>query len=416
KHINKVVITHITPSVGAGAESTLTFTLADVQGNPVDGIQQVEVAIDQLKPKKINVNQQADGSYTGTLAGQLSGAHEVVISTNGLKSKPKTLNVAQADTVTATTDGSGIKDKQGVVSSVVLSAPNTTLTSGANVQLTVSLKDAFHNPLKGVSSKHIALQHSQMGSVAWVDHNNGNYTATLPLNKLGPDTLKATVNSIASQAVTVDVQNTNQVTQISTLELSPIAPTAAGNSPTLTVKALDINQHGVTQIADDFKVTLNGALIDAIFTESLTSKGAYTVTLPPQKVGKYTVKVTAYKQTAQQTWEVNVASVITATNTSGTGTQGARGVVKTAELTAVSTQNLKSGDSVRLTLTLKDAFDNPLSGIDVKNIKLTHNQTGNGLWVDNKDGTYIADLMLTALGEDLLVAKVNSSQSDPVKI
>ncbi|MEX9957933.1 invasin domain 3-containing protein [Providencia alcalifaciens] len=416
KHINKVVITHITPSVGAGAESTLTFTLADVQGNPVDGIQQVEVEIDQLKPKKINVNQQADGSYTGTLAGQLSGAHEVVISTNGLKSKPKTLNVAQADTVTATTDGSGIKDKQGVVSSVVLSAPNTTLTSGANVQLTVSLKDAFHNPLKGVSSKHIALQHSQMGSVAWVDHNNGNYTATLPLNKLGPDTLKATVNSIASQAVTVDVQNTNQVTQISTLELSPIAPTAAGHSPTLTVKALDINQHGVTQIADDFKVTLNGALIDAIFTESLTSKGAYTVTLPPQKVGKYTVKVTAYKQTAQQTWEVNVASVITATNTSGTGTQGARGVVKTAELTAVSTQNLKSGDSVRLTLTLKDAFDNPLSGIDVKNIKLTHNQTGNGLWVDNKDGTYIADLMLTALGEDLLVAKVNSSQSDPVKI
>ncbi|MEQ5668219.1 hypothetical protein ABN324_21375, partial [Providencia alcalifaciens] len=151
KHINKVVITHITPSVGAGAESTLTFTLADVQGNPVDGIQQVEVAIGQLKPKKINVNQQADGSYTGTLAGQLSGAHEVVISTNGLKSKPKTLNVAQADTVTATTDGSGIKDKQGVVSSVVLSAPNTTLTSGANVQLTVSLKDTFHNPLKGVS-------------------------------------------------------------------------------------------------------------------------------------------------------------------------------------------------------------------------------------------------------------------------
>ncbi|MEX6224941.1 hypothetical protein AB6F55_08890 [Providencia hangzhouensis] len=46
---------------------------------------------------------------TGTLAGQLSGAHEVVISTNGLKSKPKTLNVAQADTVTATTDGSGHK-------------------------------------------------------------------------------------------------------------------------------------------------------------------------------------------------------------------------------------------------------------------------------------------------------------------
>ncbi|MEX6224943.1 hypothetical protein AB6F55_08900 [Providencia hangzhouensis] len=48
------------------------------------------------------------------------------------------------------------------------------------------------------------------------------------------------------------------------------------------MKALDINQHGVTQIADDFKVTLNGALIDAIFTESLT-EGDYTVTLPTAK-------------------------------------------------------------------------------------------------------------------------------------
>ncbi|HCI95347.1 MAG TPA: hypothetical protein DHV44_03490 [Providencia sp.] len=416
KHINNVVITHITPSVGAGAESTLTFTLADVQGNPVDGIQQVEVAIDQLKPKKINVNQQADGSYTGTLAGQLSGAHEVVISTNGLKSKPKTLNVAQADTVTATTDGSGIKDKQGVVSSVVLSAPNTTLTSGANVQLTVSLKDAFHNPLKGVSSKHIALQHSQMGSVAWVDHNNGNYTATLPLNKLGPDTLKATVNSIASQAITVDVQNTNQVAQISTLELSPIAPAAAGHSPTLMVKALDINQHGVTQIADDFKITLNGALIDAIFTESLTSKGAYTATLPPKKAGSYTVEVRANTHTVTQTWVVNAATVTKATHHDGSGVQGQIGVVNTAELAIKTAANLKSMDTIKLTLTLKDAFDNPLSGIDVKNIELTHNQTSNVLWVDNKDGTYTADLMLTALGEDHLVAKVNSSQSDLVKI
>ncbi|RXN69861.1 hypothetical protein D0Z62_17630 [Providencia rettgeri] len=416
KHINKVVITHITPSVGAGAESTLTFTLADVQGNPVDGIQQVEVAIDQLKPKKINVNQQADGSYTGTLAGQLSGAHEVVISTNGLKSKPKTLNVAQADTVTATTDGSGIKDKQGVVSSVVLSASKTALTSGANVQLTVSLKDTFHNPLKGVSSKHIALQHNQTGSVAWVDHNNGNYTATLPLNKLGPDTLKATVNSIASQAVTVDVQNANQVAQISTLELSPIAPTAAGHSPTLMVKALDINQHGVTQIADDFKVTLNGALIDAIFTESLTSKGTYTATLPPKKAGSYTVEVRANTHTVTQTWVVNAATVTKATHHDGSGVQGQIGVVNTAELAMKTAANLKSMDTIKLTLTLKDAFDNPLSGIDVKNIELTHNQTSNVLWVDNKDGTYTADLMLTALGEDHLVAKVNSSQSDLVKI
>ncbi|MEX9296044.1 invasin domain 3-containing protein [Providencia alcalifaciens] len=415
KAIQQINITDVT-QVAAGANSAFVVALIDDQGNPVNGIDDVTVKIDKHPPISVSVTQQTDGSYTGTLPGQLSGAHEVVISTNGLKSKPKTLNVAQADTVTATTDGSGIKDKQGVVSSVVLSAPNTTLTSGANVQLTVSLKDTFHNPLKGVSSKHIALQHSQMGSVAWVDHNNGNYTATLPLNKLGPDTLKATVNSIASQAITVDVQNTNQVAQISTLELSPIAPAAAGHSPTLMVKALDINQHGVTQIADDFKITLNGALIDAIFTESLTSKGAYTATLPPKKAGSYTVEVRANTHTVTQTWVVNAATVTKATHHDGSGVQGQIGVVNTAELAIKTAANLKSMDTIKLTLTLKDAFDNPLSGIDVKNIELTHNQTSNVLWVDNKDGTYTADLMLTALGEDHLVAKVNSSQSDLVKI
>ncbi|MEX6210014.1 hypothetical protein AB6G58_08180 [Providencia huaxiensis] len=184
KAIQQINITDVT-QVAAGANSAFVVALIDDQGNPVNGIDDVTVKIDKHPPISVSVTQQTDGSYTGTLPGQLSGAHEVVISTNGLTSKPKTLNVAQADTVTATADGSGIKDKQGVVSSVVLSASKTALTSGANVQLTVSLKDTFHNPLKGVSSKHIALQHSQMGSVAWVDHNNGNYTATLPLNKLG---------------------------------------------------------------------------------------------------------------------------------------------------------------------------------------------------------------------------------------
>ncbi|TOM59603.1 hypothetical protein CGH73_26350, partial [Vibrio parahaemolyticus] len=73
-------------------------------------------------------------------------------------------------------------------------------------------------------------------------------------------------------------------------------------------------------------------------------------------------------------------------------------------------------DTIKLTLTLKDAFDNTLVGVDTSAIKLTHNQRLAPVWTDSKNGTYTADLMLTALGEDLLVAKVNSTQSDPVKI
>ncbi|NIA46546.1 hypothetical protein, partial [Providencia rettgeri] len=123
----------------------------------------------------------------------------------------------------------------------------------------------------------------------------------LPLNKLGPDTLKATVNSIASQAITVHVQNTNQVTQISTLELSPITPTATGHSPTLTVKAVNINNHGITGIADNLKVSLDSASQHLTFTEDSQQLGTYTATLPPKKAGSYTVEVRANTHTVTQT-------------------------------------------------------------------------------------------------------------------
>ncbi|WP_353243957.1 invasin domain 3-containing protein [Providencia sp.] len=411
-HIEIVDITN----AAAGAQSTFTVVLNDAQGNPVNGIQNLDVTLDKQKLPNIVVTQQADGRYSGKLPGQQSGSYDVVISANKQSSTAKTLTVAQPDTVTAAANGGGTADQRGVVSQVTLQAiPNTKLASGDTVQLTVALKDSFNNPLKGVDSASIVLQHNQRAAtVTWIDQNNGSYTTTLPLNELGRNTLKTTVNSKESLPINIDVASPHQVAQVHQLTLEPITSSSAGSAQTITVKAIDANSHGVTQIADDIKVTLNDKSLNLTFVESKTDKGTYTAPLPAQKAGSYLVKVAMNKQEAKETWIVSAATTLKAIHADGSGVQSNAGVVNTVELTTTAS-SFKSGESVKLTLTLKDAFDNALNGIDVKNITLAHHQTGaNVTWVDNTDGTYTANVDLKILGKDALTATVNKINSQPI--
>ncbi|WP_272685415.1 invasin domain 3-containing protein [Providencia sp. PROV130] len=415
-HISQVVITDIT-NAAAGAESTFTVQLTDKNGHPVTGLSNVSVTIGGHKLPNIAVTQQADGRYTGNLPGQQTGDYKVVITANSQSSASKTLTVAQPDTINVAVNVGGTNGLRGVVSQVEFKTATASSVSGDNLALTVTLKDSFNNPLKSIDTTRISLQHNQKNtSMTWTDHNNGSYTATLPLSVLGSDTLKATVNTKESQNVTIVVKNADQVTQINTLELSPIASSAAGKAQQITVKAVDIHKNGVTQLTDNFKVMLDGILVNVTFTETPVNSGLYTATLPLQKTGNHQVEVIANKKTAQQPWEVKPVSTIKAANSDGSGVQGQAGVVKTVELNATPTTVLKSGDTVKLTATLKDAFDNPLQGIDPSNITLANTPKNQVTWVDNKDGTYTADLTLTALGKDSLTVTVNKMSSSPVDI
>ncbi|MEY0604557.1 hypothetical protein, partial [Providencia huaxiensis] len=175
------------------AESTFTVALTDAQGNSVEGVQHVDVTINNQKLPNIAVTQQTDGSYIGTLPGQQTGDHDIVITANKIPSTPKPLTVEQPDTVTAASNGGGTAGARGVVNDVTLAVtPDTNIKSGDNLQLTVTLKDKFSNALKGVTS--ITLLQNQGSTVTWSDNNNGNYTTTLPVKVLGSGTLKAIVN------------------------------------------------------------------------------------------------------------------------------------------------------------------------------------------------------------------------------
>ncbi|HBO24561.1 MAG TPA: hypothetical protein DD649_16985, partial [Providencia sp.] len=293
--------------------------------------------------------------------------------------------------------------------------PSTDFKSGDNLQLTITLKDKFSNPLKGVSSASIILQQKQGSTVTWTDNNNGSYTATLPLRVLGSDNLKATVNSKESVPITITVANANLITQVDKVIIGSITASAAGKTGVITVKMQDANQLGVAQMANDIKITINDILADIKFTETST-KGTYTATLPASKTGSYNVKVTANSHTEQQKWIVNSPSTIKATQADGSGAQDTSGVVKTVELAVSPTKGFKSGDTVNLTVTLKDAFDNKLQGVALNKGTLSHHQTSKVTWLDKQDGTYTASFLLDTLGNDELIATANNINSQTLRI
>ncbi|MFV8208581.1 hypothetical protein, partial [Enterobacter cloacae complex sp.6701988] len=73
---------------------------------------------------------------------------------------------------------------------------------------------------------------------------------------------------------------------------------------------------------------------------------------------------------------------------------GEQGVLETVALSSAALTGLQSGDTLDLTVTAKDAFKNPLTGL-ASAIALTHGQTGSFVWKDHHDGTYTTSLPLT---------------------
>ncbi|MCB6145720.1 hypothetical protein LHK12_13625 [Providencia rettgeri] len=154
---------------------------------------------------------------------------------------------------------------------------------------------------------------------------------------------------------------------------------------------------------------IDGQSTSIILTESLTQAGIYTGTLPAKNMGKYTVKATANNKTVSKLWTVKTAAIIAVKEKDGSGTKNQRGVVNTVALASSSANDLKSGQLLQLTVTLKDGFGNALEGVSGASIQLNHRQPSSRsvTWIDLRNGNYTALLPLTKIGRDTLTVKVN---------
>ncbi|WP_273827960.1 hypothetical protein, partial [Providencia rettgeri] len=98
------------------------------------------------------------------------------------------------------------------------------------------------------------------------------------------------------------------------------------------------------------------------------------------------------------------------------GQKDQKGVVKTLEITTGSTSGLKSGDTLNVTVTATDAFNNGIKGLDKNNLHLGSLKGDTLNWTDNGDGSYTAQVPLKDLGNIDLTASLNGVSSQKTDI
>lgn len=237
-------------------------------------------------PTRSQRRKNPDGSYTVPLPAQHSGKQDIQVNINGKDSNKETLTVQAPTPIPSKVQGN--MGEQGVLETVALSsAALTGLQSGDTLDLTVTAKDAFKNPLTGLASA-IALTHGQTGSFVWKDHHDGTYTTSLPLTKLGSDSLTATINTIASQPISITVETQQTKTSVFDIELHAQHPLiSAGQSTTLTLTLRDKHNNNVEKIpSSDIKLEDNKLTLSNIQWKE-QGNGVYTTEISFKQLGNH---------------------------------------------------------------------------------------------------------------------------------
>ncbi|WP_252120356.1 inverse autotransporter beta domain-containing protein [Symbiopectobacterium purcellii] len=160
-----------------GLKDSLTFVVTDGNGKaPASGVI-TESAITESGTK---------GTYTATLKGVAAGKYTVVPQFNGtaLGSLSATVTLTAATPAQATS---------------AINADATTYVSGADMLITVTLKDAQSNAVTGqqaaLTSTSVTVANATLKSgSSWKDNGDGTYTATYTATTAGTD-LKAKVKA-----------------------------------------------------------------------------------------------------------------------------------------------------------------------------------------------------------------------------
>ncbi|EGT4257370.1 hypothetical protein D8W73_25575, partial [Citrobacter amalonaticus] len=336
-----------------GAVSGLTLTVKDSQNATPDNTKVVMTALTATGTA---------GEYTATLKGTLAGAYTVKPLFNG--SPLGALSATVTLTAGTTPDGT---------TSVFAATPDTITADGAAVSsLLLTAKDANGNVISGITTGlGVAVTDSQDATpdttkvtVSSMTETGtpGLYRATLKGTLTGTYTVKPQWNSgpLGSLSDTVTLTAGAPASGQSTFAAAPDSVTADNTATsTLTLTMKDTNGNAVTGIASrlalEVKDSSDATPADGKVTVSTLSEtgatGVYTATLKGTLAGVYTV-------TPQLDSAPFGTLSDTVTLTTGAPDEGQSTLtVSKASITADNT------DTSVLTLTLKDAGGNALSGL-----------------------------------------------------
>ncbi|GAA0341638.1 hypothetical protein GCM10009131_21200 [Morganella psychrotolerans] len=371
------------------AESALTLTLKDVNGNSVPG-QAVEFSTVLTGTTFSTVTDNQDGTYTATLKGTNAGVAALKVTVNSV-----ILDVA-AVSVTLTADGGNLsKDK-----SSLKAVPDTIVADNtATSALTLTLKDVNGNLVSGQAVLFsTTLADTTLSTVT--DNQDGTYTATLKGTKAGNAALKVTVNgtelAVTAVSVTLTADDSNLSETKSSLTAYPLTIlTDNTETSALTLTLRDVNGNPVSGQTTLFSTTL----ADTSFsTVTDNQDGTYTATLKGTKSGDAKISVTLSGNTFA------VAPVTVKLTADGGNLSEAKSSLAADPVTIVANNTATS----TLTLTLKDMNGNLVSG-QTALFSTTLAETTFGTVTDNQNGTYTATLKGTKAGDAIISVSLNGN-------
>ncbi len=378
--------------------SLVKLTLKDINDNPVTG-QTVLFSTTLANTTFGTVTDNQDGTYTATLQGKTAGAAVIKVTVGGTE-----LEVAPV-TVTLTADSSNLDKEKSSLTAVPLTIVADDATESV---LTLTLKDANGNLVSGQTVLFsTGLADTTFSAVK--DNQDGTYTATLKGTKAGDALLKVTVNGAELEVAPVTVKLTADSSNLdknkSVLTADPLT-IVANNTTTSALKLTLKDANG--NLVSGQTVLFSTDLADTTFdTVVANPDGTYTTTLKGTKAGDALLKVTVNGTVLE------VAPVTVKLTADSSNLDKDKSSLTADPLTIVANNTTTS----LVKLTLKDAYDNPVSGQTVL-FSTTLANTTFGTVTDNHDGTYTATLKGKTAGDAEITVTVggNALEVAPVTV
>ena len=327
--LDRIVVTPASATISAGATQTFqvegydssNIDLGDVTGSST-------IALDGVDCGGATCSSTAAGSYT-------------ITATNAGKTDTATLTVTAASASTST-------------STITAGAsPVTVSNPGGGTTITVRLKDSFGNNLVG-GGDAVTIQ-SSLGTVGLVtDVGNGTYTAPLSSTVVGVASVTAKIGASSIASSTTVAFDPGAA---ATVALSTAGSSTAGSPVDVSATLRDSFGNVATGYTGTLQFTSSdgAATLPADYTFTGGDAGTHTFTATLKTAGSQTIHATDGSLN-DSTGPISVAP--------GAVSAGASTVA------AAPANVLADGTASTVTVSLKDAYGNPVSG---KTVSLTKN-------------------------------------------
>jgi|GEM_PF-1220827 len=376
-------------TIGVNGSTTVTATIEDVNGNPVEG---VTVSFSSDEPTRATVAATASTNSSGEATANVTGSNDQagnVVITASIDDADSNVAISDSDTVNLSVEA-GAAD---ATASTIAASPATGVTADGSDSstLTITVRDASNNLLEN-EDVFFAITGGSGGTLSagpWSSDVNGQATATI--TSLDANTITVTgylgTNSSSGELGTATVAfEAGTATNIAINagnNQSAEVNTAVSIAPSVLVT--DTNSNPVSGINVTFSVATGGGTVNP--TTAITTNSNGVAQLTSWTLGSTTGTNTIEAVSAGLTGS---PVTFTATATSGSG-DAANSTIQSSPSTGVAGDQ---SESSTITITVRDGSNNLVSNEDVF-FDITSGSGGAlsvGPWSSNGSGEATATL------------------------